>query len=91
VCAFFPKSKNIHVTAQMRILHVEIRWLDDAWLLLQLTMIYLLKNGYPISVIDIDDKQGDVISLPIWKGSGVESLQNISKEINQSIAGKSNT
>ena len=52
--------------------------------------VWFFKRRYVLFIV-IDDKKEEVISLPIWKGSGVESLQNISKAINRSIAGIANT
>ena len=52
--------------------------------------VWFFKRRYVLFIV-VDDKKEEVISLPIWKGSGVESLQNISKAINRSIAGIANT
>jgi hypothetical protein len=52
--------------------------------------VWFFKRRHVLFIV-IDGKQKEVISLPIWKGGGVESLHNISKAINQSIAGISKT
>jgi hypothetical protein len=47
--------------------------------------IWFFKRRYVLFII-VDSKLKEVISLPMWKSSGAESLQNISKAILRSIS-----
>ena len=48
--------------------------------------IWFFKRRYVLFIV-IDNKLKEVISLPMWKSSGAESLQGISKAIHRSISG----